>query len=151
MLGNLSPAQIEQVLRTQMVGRIGCHNDREIYVVPVTYVYHNKCIYAHSHEGRKIEMMRKNPNVCFQVDMIENMANWRSVIVWGEYQELKTEKQRIDGMKIINDRLMPLVTSGIVQKSHEFSHPPEVIEKGSRAVVYRIHVRDQTGRFEKTI
>lgn len=111
MLGLLTDAQIDQVLHAQFVGRIGCYTDERIYVVPVTYVYHSGYIYAHSKEGMKVQMMRNNPNVCFQVDAMENMSNWRSVIVWGEYEELKTEKEQRAGMKIMMDRLAPFLTS----------------------------------------
>lgn len=151
MLGDLSTDQIELVLRSEVIGRIGCCVDGEVYVVPVTYVFHKGSIYAHSQEGKKIEMMRKNPRVCFEIDVMENMANWRSVIVWGEYEELTSDKDRNTAMKIITDRLLPMVTSETVRKSHGFSHPPEVVEKGSRAIVYRIVIRSQTGRYEKTI
>lgn len=150
MLGQLTVEQIEYVLQTQITGRIACCADDDLYVVPVTYVYHKGHIYAHSKEGRKVQMMRKNPKVCFQVDAMENMTNWRSVIVWGEYEELKSEKEQRAGMKIMVDRLMPFLTSETVRPSNASPHPPEVIEKGLKAVVYRIKVTRCTGRFEKT-
>ncbi|MFZ6014337.1 MAG: pyridoxamine 5'-phosphate oxidase family protein [Bacteroidota bacterium] len=149
MLGTLSEDQIEHVLRTQIVGRIGCYAENEIYVVPITYVFHKGYIYAHSKEGRKVHMMRKNPNVCIQVDAMENMTNWRSVIVWGEYEELKSEKEQKAGMKIMVDRLMPFSTSETVRPSHGLAHAPEVVEKGFKAVAYRIKIIRTTGRFEK--
>ena len=49
---------------------------------------------AHSLKGMKIEMMRKKPKVCFEVDEMKNFTNWRSVIVWGEYQEFTEERER---------------------------------------------------------
>jgi uncharacterized protein len=150
MLGQLTRDQIEHVLQTQMAGRIGCYAENEIYVVPVTYVYHKGYIYAHSKEGRKVQMMRKNPNVCFQIDAMENMTNWRSVIVWGQYEELASEKEQKTGMKIMVDRLMPFLISETVRPSNGLSHPPEFVEKGLKAVVYRIKVTKATGRYEKT-
>ena len=149
MLGKLTDAQIEQVLQTQLVGRLGCYADGKMYVVPVTYVYGDGYIYAHSKEGLKVQMMRKNPQVCFQVDAMENMTNWRSVIVWGEYQELKSEKEQNTGMKIMIDRLAPFMTSETVRPSSN-PHAPEIVEKGFKAVAYRIKVTESTGRFEKT-
>jgi uncharacterized protein len=151
MIGVLSSDQIDMVLRSQVVGRLGCCVNGEVYVVPLTYVFHRGALYGHSREGKKIEMMRKNPRVCFEVDVMENMANWRSVIAWGDYQELKSEKERKAAMKIITDKFLPMVTSETVRSSHGFSHPPEVVEKGSRAIVYRIIIRSQTGRYEKTL
>lgn len=70
MLGQLTGEQIEHVLQSQITGRIGCCAGDDMYVVPVTYVYHQGHIYAHSKEGRKIQIMRRNPKVCFQVDAV---------------------------------------------------------------------------------
>lgn len=150
MLGKLTDAQIDQVLYTQFVGRIGCCHGEKMYVVPVTYVYHDGYIYVHSKEGQKVQMMRKNPNVCFQVDTMESMTNWRSVILWGKYEELKGEKEQQAGMKIMIDRLAPFMTSETVRPSHSHSHPPETVERDFKAVAYRIKIAEKTGRFEKT-
>lgn len=148
MLGKLTEAQIDQVLHTQFVGRIGCCSNDKMYVVPVTYVYDSGYIYAHSKEGLKVKMMRDNPDVCFQVDAMDDMTNWRSVIVWGKYEELKTEADQQAGMKIMIDRLAPFLTSETVRPSH-YEHAPEIVEKGFKAVAYRIKVKEKTGRFEK--
>lgn len=148
MLGTLTGSQIDYVLQTQFVGRIGCHSGDKIYVVPVTYVYHDGYIYVRSKEGEKVKMMRKHPRVCFQVDAIENMANWRSVLIWGEYQELKTEKEQREGMTLLLDKLAPFKISETVGPSHQ-SHAPEIVEKGFKAIAYRIRVTEKSGRFEK--
>jgi nitroimidazol reductase NimA-like FMN-containing flavoprotein (pyridoxamine 5'-phosphate oxidase superfamily) len=149
MLGELTEAQIDHVLHSQMIGRIGCSSEGRMYVVPVTYVYHDGYIYVHSKEGKKVKMMRKNPSVCFQVDIIENMINWRSVIVWGTYEELKSEEKQQAGMKIMMDRLAPLLTSETVRPHPGYPHSPEIVEKEFKAVAYRIKIVEKTGRFEK--
>jgi uncharacterized protein len=82
MLGELNEAQVDQVLRSEVIGRLGCHAQGRTYIVPITYAYDGDCIYGHSAEGMKVRMMRANPNVCFEVDEMESMANWRSVIAW---------------------------------------------------------------------
>ncbi|MBY0434422.1 MAG: pyridoxamine 5'-phosphate oxidase family protein [Cyclobacteriaceae bacterium] len=148
MLGNLTESQIEHVLHSEVIGRIGCFADGKVYVVPVTYAYDGKYIYLHTREGMKISMMRKNPNVCFEVDVMDNMANWRSVIIWGEYEELKDVHSQEKGMKILMDRLMPLMASETVKSSHH-SMAPHIVEKGSKAIVYRIKITERSGRFEK--
>lgn len=150
MLGKLTDAQIEQVLRAECIGRIGCSDGRKIYVVPVTFVYHDGCIYAHSREGEKIRMMRKNPNVCFQLDAMDSMTNWRSVIVWGKYEELSSDSEREAGMKIMTDRLAPFHTSETVGPSKDPLRLPDVIEKSLKPVAYRIRIAEKTGRFEKS-
>lgn len=147
MLGELTSEQSTQVLRSEVVGRIGCYADGKIYVVPVTYAFDGKFIYAHSKEGLKIQLMRKNPNVCFQVDRIENMALWRSVVVWGKYEELKVEDYEI-GMKILKDKLTPLLISESVKPAHGMG--PEVVIKQPKAIAFRISIGEITGRFEKS-
>jgi nitroimidazol reductase NimA-like FMN-containing flavoprotein (pyridoxamine 5'-phosphate oxidase superfamily) len=89
----LSEREIDAFLHRQVVGRVGCHVDGRTYVVPVIYAWNGSSIYVLSIEGRKIEMMRANPNVCFEVDEYRPGA-WRSVIVEGVYEEL-------DGARVV--------------------------------------------------
>ena len=81
--------EIDAFLRRQLVGRVGCHQDGRTYVVPVIYVWDGESVYVQSIEGRKIEMMRANPDVCFEVDQYEPDGSWRSVILEGTYEELE--------------------------------------------------------------
>ena len=149
MLGELTDRQIDHVLQSQLIGRIGCCADNKMVITPVTYVYHEGYIYAHSKDGSKIRMMRLNPKVCFQVDAVETMRNWRSVLVWGEYEELTKHQDQLAGIEIMTDRLAPFIVSETVSSTNTFSKAPLIVEKGTKAVVYRIKVTEKTGRFEK--
>lgn len=84
----------------------------------------------------KVQMMRKNPDVCFEVDHVENMRSWRSAIVWGKFQELNKEKDRAKALKILNDRF---VSYGISETMEPLglAHGPDIIEKDCQPVVYR--------------
>ena len=149
MLGHLNSKQIEHVLQSLIIGRIGCHADNTTYIVPVTYAYDGTYIYGHSEEGLKINMMQKNPIVCFEVDVIENMSNWRSVIAWGKFEELKTPEQRKAGIKILMDKVMPLMT-GETTISHSMIDSHKKTIEAMKGVVYRIKLTKKTGRYEKT-
>ena len=150
MLGTLTDTQVDDLLRSEVVGRIGCHVDGRTYVVPVTYVYHDGCIYGHSGEGQKLRMMRANPEVCFEVDQMDNMANWRSAIVQGHFEELPPE-EAVQGMQLLVDRLQPLLTSETSRPSHGLDGGPghQRDVAGAHAAVYRIRVESKTGRFEQ--
>ena len=63
MLGELTGIQIDEVLRSNFIGHLGCHDYEETYVVPITYVYNGDSIICHSAPGKKIDMMRSNPKV----------------------------------------------------------------------------------------
>lgn len=145
MLGKLSPEQIELLLKSEMIGRIGCYAENKIYVVPVTYAYADGYIYAHSANGMKIKMMRENPEVCFEIDSMQDMGNWQSVIAWGRFEELIVPETKMAGMKLLVDRFMPIMTS-------ETARPHETSPHGTgaqEAVVFRIKLREKTGRYEK--
>jgi len=89
MIEDLDREEIDAFLRRQAVGRVGCHAGGRTYVVPVIYVWDGECVYVQSVEGRKIEMMRANPDVCFEVDEYHPGRAWRSVILEGVYEELE--------------------------------------------------------------
>ena len=144
MIGELSKTQIDHVLASQPVGRIGCHADGLTYVVPVAYAYDGDCIYAHSRAGLKIGMMRKNPSVCFQVDVIDGLASWRSVILQGVFEELKTSVAQAQAFERLKERLSPLITSTAAMPVQP---PPG--EKKQRPVFFRIRITGRSGRYEK--
>jgi uncharacterized protein len=87
VIEKLDRAQIDDLLGAQVVGRIGCHADGVTYVVPVIYAYDGEAFYVYTVEGRKVRMMRANPEICFEVDEYES-GSWRSAIVQGRYEEL---------------------------------------------------------------
>ena len=89
MIEELDRDEIDAFLRRQAVGRVGCHAGGRTYVVPVIYAWDGECVYVQSIEGRKIEMMRANPEVCFEVDEYRPGGAWCSVILDGVYEELE--------------------------------------------------------------
>jgi nitroimidazol reductase NimA-like FMN-containing flavoprotein (pyridoxamine 5'-phosphate oxidase superfamily) len=146
MLGELTQSEIQSLLSTEVVARIGCHANGRTYVVPITYVYDGGALLGHSGDGMKVEMMRKNPFVCVEVDHMDNLANWRSVIAWGHYEEL-TGQAAVDAVEKLAVGLAHLSVS-------ETSVPaPRRAAGGHEApahgiVVYRIRLTETTGRYE---
>ena len=55
-------------------------------------------------------MMRENPEVCFEVEQVDNLASWRSVIAWGTYEELHGSEAK-KAMGLLVERVMPLMAS----------------------------------------
>ncbi|HWA82716.1 MAG TPA: pyridoxamine 5'-phosphate oxidase family protein [Fimbriimonadaceae bacterium] len=146
MIGELSKSEIEGVLHGNVVGRIGCHANGKTYVVPVTYAYDGDRVICHSAEGRKIKMMRDNPEVCFEVEQIQDLANWRSVIAWGRFEELHGS-EAASGMGLLVDRLLPLMKIAAGASGHNVT--PHGQQPGESTVVYSIRLSEKTGRFEK--
>jgi len=147
MLGELNETQIRNVLSSQVLGRLACTDDKQPYIVPVTYAYDGEYIYGQTNEGTKLTVLRKNPNICFEVTMMTDMANWQSVLVFGKFEELKDE----DGKKardILFNRVFSLMTSSTI---HAYGHEETgIIDDSNRVkqVMYRIKTAKMTGRFE---
>lgn len=148
MFDTLSNKQIIDVISNNFVGRLGCHADGKTYVVPVSYAYDGDYIYIRSFEGMKLAMMRKNPKVCFQVDKMESMADWVSVIIWGTFEELTDTKEREKGLKILLSRILPNVSTNMVKMTPEWPFPTNDFTRID-GIVYRIHIEEITGRCEK--
>lgn len=148
MLGELNDTEIDSILTCQVVGRLACTDGKQPYVVPITYAYDGKYIYGQTNAGTKLKMLRKNPNVCFQIEMMTDMRNWKSVLVYGKFEELK-DKEAEKAREILYNLVFPLSTSSTV---HLFGHEEKGIVDDStrvKTVMYRIKIKKVTGRFEK--
>ena len=152
MLGELSANEIEDLLHKQIVGRIGCHDEDIVYVVPISYAYDDDCVYCHSYEGKKLDIMRKNPKVCFQVDEMGDMANWRSVMAWGKFEELSNDEEKAKALLILLHRQLPSRSSITTHlgKSWPFTPPNRDELISIPGITFRISLTEKTGRFEST-
>lgn len=149
MFGKLSHTGIEDLLHQQIVGRIGCHADGVTYVVPISYAYDGVYIYAHTFAGMKIDIMRKNPKLCFQVDNTKNLANWQSAVCWGDFEELSGEDECKEALRHLNARALPIISSETMHVSPVWPFPDESDEK-IQGIFFRIFLTEKTGRFEKS-
>ena len=150
MNGELNEQQINNILSSQAIGRIACCDNQYPYIVPLTYLFDGKFIYSQSIEGKKLELLRKKPNVCFEVDVSHDMSNWQSVIVYGQFEELVGEDAALARERLFN-KVMPLMTSSTIHehehcegKGHELSDKNRV-----KPIMFRIKINEKTGRFEK--
>ena len=80
--------------------------------------------------------MRENPKVCFEVNTMENMDNWKSVICWEEFEELTNGDERKKEIQKLLDRVLPLVQSKTVQIMPHCPFPPKDLNK-VKGIVYR--------------
>jgi len=111
-------AAIEAILNRAGVGRLGLAVDNLPYVVPLNYVYHNGAIYFHcADEGRKIDMLQANLQVCFEVDEdygivrsnkpTPHSTHYASVIVFGQARIVNDLQQKYDALQALLDKYAP--------------------------------------------
>ena len=130
----LSAEGIEALLRTAIVGRIACcghgrTGDGRPYLVPLAYGYDGEAVYAHSGPGRKLDLMRAEPRVTFEVDEAAAPDRWRSVIAEGTFQEINDPRQRGAALQVI----------------YGADGDPDL---GSQTVVFRLRLTSRSGRYE---
>ena len=131
----LPDQEIERLLHTALVGRIACcaaeaDGEARPYLVPLAYAYDGEGIYSISGPGRKIQIMRAQPKVAFEVDEAFAEDRWSSVIADGEYEELTVEADREYARRLIHR-----------------DHPdaPQLLEG---QIASRLRLTRKTGRFE---
>ncbi len=147
MIGQLTINQIANVLSSQVLGRLACTDGKHPYIVPVTYAYDGNYLYGQTNEGFKLQILRKNPNICFEVDMMTDMAHWQSVLVFGKFEELDGEEAE-KAKEILFSRVFSLMTSSTIH-NHEHEVSAEIDDSNRiKQVMYRIKIEKLTGRFE---
>ncbi len=137
-------ADIEQILKQGQVCRLGFVDRNVPYIVPVNYGYQDQALYFHSaREGRKIDLIRANPLVCFEVDELVKMnkaasacdwgVSFKSVIGTGTAHLLTTLEEKKTGLDIIMAHY-----SGRL-----FTYPNEMLEK---TAVIKVTIEEMTGK-----
>jgi len=106
------PAVIESILRQAIVCRLAMCDGDTPYLVPLSFGYQNRALYFHSAtEGKKVEILRRNPKVCFEVDLgpavkkADTPCRWgmvfRSVIGTGTVHFLETPVEKSRALDIL--------------------------------------------------
>jgi nitroimidazol reductase NimA-like FMN-containing flavoprotein (pyridoxamine 5'-phosphate oxidase superfamily) len=137
VIHELSETDIDHILRNERIGRIGSTSVGHVQITPIVYGYDGTSIYGHSRFGRKIQYMRGNPEVCFEVEEVVDPVTWAVVVLHGRYMELDDLQERDVAMRCILAQAGGGPESSAVQA-----------ESGSDLVIYRIVIDDRVGRRE---
>ena len=149
MPGTSTPEQIEALLWSEVIGRIGCHLEGRIYIVPIHYVYDGHHAYMQSADGLKLQAMRRDPAVCFEVEQVSGLWSWQSVIAHGVFEELVADDAE-RARKLMITRLAPLMKGENpwpVDFTPTAGGPLEARVR-AKTLFFRLALHEKTGRFE---
>jgi nitroimidazol reductase NimA-like FMN-containing flavoprotein (pyridoxamine 5'-phosphate oxidase superfamily) len=105
--------EMEALLRRVGFCHLGCVDGRgRPYVVPMNFAYDGESVYFFTTEGMKTENMEQHPEVCLQVEEIEDAAHWQSVMVFGRAERLERAEDAEHAMQQIT-RSNPTLTPAI--------------------------------------
>jgi hypothetical protein len=103
----MTPKEIEQFLTCARVGRLGLSlEDGNPYVVPVGYAYADGKIFFHTcNKGLKMDALRRNANVCFEVDeTLSGSSMFKSIIVFGTAEIISDKTKMIPYLQKLIDK-----------------------------------------------
>jgi len=111
---------IRSILDKAKFCRIGFSDDNKPYIVPMNFGFKTNRLYLHSaREGRKIEIIRKNNNVCFEIDIktelikSELACDWDirylSVIGYGKAHLVNDSEEKRKSLDIIYNLIIKLL------------------------------------------
>ena len=150
MVGELTPTEVSDFFSQHNFGHLGCNDGSKMYIVPVSYIYVQGYIFCHSRAGMKIDIMRKNPSVCFEVEEVKDYTHWKSIIAWGNYEEIIDEKEIESARRHFSDKSLNIKFSLSAKPPSDVPPDNRRIEKPSftELVFYKIEITEVTGRYE---
>jgi uncharacterized protein len=78
------PGEINTIMAKGEVCRLGLTADNIPYIVPVNFAHKKNILYFHSaHVGRKIDMLKRNPVVAFEVSSEYSIVQGDNACGWG--------------------------------------------------------------------
>jgi nitroimidazol reductase NimA-like FMN-containing flavoprotein (pyridoxamine 5'-phosphate oxidase superfamily) len=80
------------MLKRNHVGRLAYSFRDRVNIVPLHYVYSDGWIYGRTSVGDKVNKVRHNRWVAFEIDEIEDRFEWRSVVARGALYLLDPEE-----------------------------------------------------------
>lgn len=130
--------EIQNLLQKVGHGHLGCAFEGQPYVIPMNYYLEDSDIYVFTTEGQKTKYIDANPQVCLQVEDLQDPLHWRSVVVTGRAERL-TDQQDIDHiMQLIKER-NPTLTPAINRTWID------AWGRGNVRAIYRIYPSEITG------
>ncbi len=112
-------AAIDEILDRAEVGRMGTCADGVPYITPVNFARRENSIYFHAAlEGRKIDNIRANPQVCFEVDeplgtVVSGEGgcgvsySYRSAIIQGLARMVEDDVEKKEALDILLQKFEP--------------------------------------------
>lgn len=120
IIQKMSTNEIEQFLSCAPVGSLGVIHNGNPYVVPLGFGYSNGEIFFHTcYSGLKMDCIKKNPNVCFEVnESLTDCSMFKSVIIFGKAEIIKEEDEMIPYLqKLIDKYRVPVEFEEYINRS----------------------------------
>ncbi|MBM3432162.1 MAG: hypothetical protein FJX92_04050 [Bacteroidetes bacterium] len=148
MTGQLTRTEMENLLHSQLIGRLACINGEEPYIVPMAYAFTGTELVGQTSPGLKLRILRQHPKVCFEVDQLIDLRNWKSVIVYGTFLETP-EASMPQARRWLFNRIYPLSTPAQIHSQGHAVEAQLADDTRMKPVLFSISIDRMTGRYER--
>lgn len=111
----MEKSAIENIIRKTHVCRLGLIDNNEPYIVPLNFGYRNNTLFFHtSPKSRKLDLIRKCPGICFEMDVLlgpvpaDKPCKWsmryQSVVGFGKASIVEDAEAKRAALTVIMDQ-----------------------------------------------
>ena len=139
-------AEIRAIMKEALVCRLGLSDEGTPYVVPMNFGLGENCLYLHcAREGRKLDIIRKNDRVCFEMDLLREIKQSPTACGWGaRYESVIGFGRAVLVENPHEKRVGPGPDHGTLRRARRPS--PIADETLAKTAVIRIDIESVTGK-----
>lgn len=137
--------EIEKIIGRALVCRVAINDKKYPYIVPMNFGYEENTLYLHSgQEGKKIDLLKQNPYICFEIDESSGLVKddiackwgikYKSVIGYGKAEFVERFDEKEKALSIIMSQY---------SDENEFDFHPNAVFK---TVIIRVDIDEITGK-----
>lgn len=149
---------MEAILEKAEVGRMALSEGSIPYIVPLGFIYHKGKIAFHcSWEGKKLDIIAKNPNCCFEVDEFMGEVSYHyeskchldydSVLAFGKARIERDEAEKIRLLQLFGEKYDERYLRPISEDGLRIGQNKPIQE----CCCVLIDIEEMTGRMERTV
>ncbi|MCD4720247.1 MAG: pyridoxamine 5'-phosphate oxidase family protein [Desulfobacula sp.] len=136
--------EIEKILQESNVCRLAMVDGDKPYMVPMNFGYQDGHLFFHSaKQGRKIDLIQKNPNVCFEVDQLIKFKKAKLACEWGVEYKSVIGSGRAQLLENLDEKIAALNIIMSQYSDRIFEYPDETLEK---TAVIKVQIDNMTGK-----
>jgi [ribosomal protein S5]-alanine N-acetyltransferase len=136
---------IEEILGGSQICRLAMNDNGTPYLLPFNYGYANGYIYIHSApSGRKIEVLEKDPGVCFEIEQKTEILSADTPCKWSTLYRSVIGYATVE---ILNEPEAKTAALAIIMAQHGHTAGSEFEKKQVDSVlILKLHIESITGK-----
>lgn len=138
-------ATIESIIRRAQVCRVGCVDNGRPYIIPLCFGYEAGALYFHAaQEGRKLDVLRQNPHVCFEFDIDQELLRGQAACEWGmKYRSVIG----FGSVSILEDVEAKQTALDCIMRQYQAQEPYTYSDTSlEKTVIIKIDIHEMTGK-----